>query len=127
MAVELLSPTSAAYSVGYPEMESEFEVQAWLYSTLRSTGIDVRGEVQFHGAFGLRDTKASCRFDLVVFEKSSPVMLIEVKARHVKHKRGVRWTRQGHRYTQFGIPVLFVYGMDGARDALAHVREQLRA
>jgi len=36
---------SAEYSIKYPEVESEFEVQAWIFSRLKDAGFDVRGEV----------------------------------------------------------------------------------
>lgn len=106
--------------IAYPLVESEFEVQAYLYMTLRARGYDVRGEVQVFGEFGLRKTKAACRFDLVLFsDEKESLCVFEVKARKVKHKTTVEETRQGKRYPLFGVPVHFVYGMEGANEILS--------
>ena len=113
-----IEPESHMYEIKYPEIESEFEVQAFLYSELKKKGIDARGEVQTHGAFGLRPSKASCRFDVVVFENKKAILILEIKARKVRHKNGVENTRQGMRYPNFGVPVQFIYGMSDAIDFL---------
>lgn len=115
-----MAARNAEFSLLYPAIESEFEVQAWLYGNLRDLGFDVRGEVQALGCFGMRKTKAGCRFDLVLYDAmKKPICIFEVKARPVKHKISVDETRQGMRYPLFGVPVHFVYGMAGARAALA--------
>ena len=112
--------------IKYPPVESEFEVQAWLWSELRRAGINARGEVPVHGEFGLRICKVACRFDIVVFDaRPKPVCVLEVKARIVRHKRTVEDTKQGKRYPMFGVPVHFVYGMDGARAALEMIKASL--
>ena len=125
-STHLMRATSQEKTIKYPLCDSEFEVQAWLFSELRSKGYDVRGEVNFLGSFGLRETKATCRFDLVVFKAREAALVLEVKARPVSHKRGVANTRQGIRYTQFGVPVLFVYGIAGAKDAVSFVEETVK-
>lgn len=119
-------PVSSARIIAYPSdgHSSEFEVQAALYSALRELGIDVRGEVKFYGDFGLRDAKASCRFDLVIFRDKNPELIIEVKARLKGHRNGIEATRQFQRYTGFGVPVWFVYGMEGARLAIDELKER---
>jgi hypothetical protein len=114
-----LEPVTNRYKISYPEKESEFEVQAFLFSSLKALGLDVRGEVQCHGAFGMRSKKASCRFDLVLFEDKEAVLVLEVKARPVKHKTSVEDTRQGRRYPHFGVPVRFIYGMEDAKEFLS--------
>lgn len=113
---------SGGHEIAYPPVASEFEVQAFLYAGLRALGIDVRGEVQVHGLFGLRSAKAACRFDLVLFREEKPVLILEVKARRVSHKNGVEATRQGKRYTQFGVPTWMVYGIDEARQVLEAIK-----
>lgn len=112
----------ALHSIAYPSIQSEFEVQAYLYGALKAQGLDVRGEVCVFGLFGMREAKAVCRFDLVVFENKNPILILEVKARHVTHKNGIEANRQFKRYTTFGLPVWFVYGMDGAEIALSELK-----
>lgn len=120
--IEKLEFESSDHVIQFPEMESEFEVQAFLYSKLIDLGYAVRGEVQVLGNFGLRKTKASCRFDLIVFEKQQPILILEIKARKVKHKTCVEDTRQSQKYRTFGIPVWFVYGMEGAKQVLIDIK-----
>lgn len=112
--IKKLLPTKNAHTINYPHVQSEFEVQAWLYNALRTNGHDVRGEVPVYGLFGLRKTKVSCRFDLVIFKNKVPVVILEVKAKTVNHKNGIEATRQGRNYILFGIPVLMIYGMNDA-------------
>lgn len=117
---------SGSLEIPYPAVESEFEVQAWLWAELRKAGFDAKGEVQILGKFGLRKTKASCRFDVVVFDVTKKAICVfEVKARVVRHKTVVEDTRQGRRYPHFGVPVHFVYGMAGAEAALKMVQATL--
>jgi hypothetical protein len=107
----------AARSIPYPEGHSEFEVQAWLYMQLRNSGRDVRGEVKtlYEPKCNRTRKKAQfCRFDLVEYREGVAVHVYEVKANPVKHRAGIEGTRQGQRYNQFGVPVTFVYGQDGA-------------
>ena len=113
--MQTLEPKSKDLNIKYPDVDSEFEVHAMLYFNLRQAGWDARGEVPFHGSFGLRKAKAACRFDLVIFNQDkTPRFIIEVKARPVRHKTTVEDTRQGTRYPMFGVPVHFVYGMQDA-------------
>lgn len=114
-----IEATGRDFEIGYPEVHSEFEVQAFLFSELKLAGFDARGEVQVHGLFGQRSTKASCRFDIVIFKDKQAIMVLEVKARSVKHKSGVENTRQGKRYPLFGVPVYFIYGMEDAKEFLS--------
>jgi len=109
-----IEPESSRYEIKYPENESEFEVQAFLYSALKKKCIDARGEVKSHGSFGLRPSKASCRFDIVIFENKKAILILEIKARKIRHKNGLKSTRQGTRYPNFGVPVQFIYGMSDA-------------
>lgn len=122
MTLKKLSPNTSEHSIQYPQMDSEFEIQAYLFAKLKAAGFDVRGEVQVHGMFGLRKAKASCRFDIVIYENGVATLIIEVKARVVNHKSTVDDTRQGKRYTTFGVPVWFVYGMSDAEKALDEIR-----
>ena len=106
--MQTLEPIGKQYAV--PQIpdahESEFEVQANLYSALKTKGVDVRGEVAWFDP----GTRTHCRFDLVIYENKAPVHILEVKARQVKHKTCLEDTRQGRRYRLFGIPVTFIYG-----------------
>jgi hypothetical protein len=123
-----IAPVSAARSIPYPSHDSEFEVQAWLYMALREAGFDVRGEVKTLYAAKCRKTRAKaqfCRFDLVIYEAEVAARVLEVKAAKVGHKGGTpETTRQGTRYPTFGVPVSFVYGMDGARDIFDRLLER---
>jgi hypothetical protein len=97
-----------------PKQNSEFEVQAFLWSGLRGLGVNARGEVSVPYA-----KRQKVRFDIAVFESGVLVGIIEVKARPVNHKTSWEDTRQGKRYTTFGVPIRMVYGMDQANQALA--------
>jgi hypothetical protein len=112
------APVSCERSIPYPKRHSEFEVQAWLYMALREAGYDARGEVKTF--FQPKDKKARkkalfCRFDVVVYdEEQKAISVLEVKADKVKHQNGAEGTRQGQRYRVYGVPVTFIYGMEGA-------------
>lgn len=96
-----------------PTWDSEFEVQAWLWSELRALGVNVRGEVKYRLA-----NRAYCRFDLAEFSADGALIgVIEVKARPVKHKTAEGWagTRQGRRYGALSVPVVLICGMEQAR------------
>lgn len=104
--------------------ETEFEVQAWLYNELLRQGFKVRGEVCVRGKGGMPDApkrRFQCRFDLVLYSDEEPFLIVEVKARPVKHKDGVESTRQARRYMAFGIPVTFVYGRRDAEHLVAEL------
>lgn len=102
-----------------PNSPSEFEIQAILYYELRKLGLNIRGEVRvLLPKEGRR--QPSCRFDLVEFVDGQLVGIIEVKPKKVK-KEPASWhaTRQGLRYTRFGVPVRLVYGMRDAEALIA--------
>lgn len=110
--MQTLQPTSKAHDVPNRSDEriGEFEVQATLFNKLRALGVKVRGEVKWRN----KDTRETCRFDLVIYENGRAVEIVEVKSAPVQHKAGVEATRQCKRYRTFGIPVTFVYGMEDA-------------
>lgn len=114
-----MRPVSDEWKIPAPHYRpSEFEVQAFLWSGLKSLGIDVRGEVRWQQ----KKPRIHCRFDLVIYEEAKAVRIIEVKAAPVKHKHGLHNTRQGTRYCKFGVPVTFVYGMSDAQEFLGSER-----
>lgn len=102
---------------------SEFEVQAQLFADLKAAGFTVRGEVtveakvhQFGEQRRKKTDKAKCRFDLLIFNGSEAVHIVETKAHPVRYPRVARGqTRQAKRYACFGLPVTFVYGADEAK------------
>lgn len=117
----ILEPTNNKYKIAKPDEDylSEFEVQAFLYSELKRLGIDVRGEVNFKGEKkyyeqNKKSRQTRCRFDLVIFHNCEAIKIIEVKNAPIKHKTSLENTRQGIRYRHFGIPVIFIYGMNDA-------------
>jgi glutaredoxin len=86
-----------------PSYETEFEVQAFLYSSLKLLGWHVRGE--------LATICKSCRFDLVVFDRDGkPFRVIEVKKR-----TALEASKQAARYAEFGVPVSVIQGMKQAQ------------
>lgn len=99
---------------GYPGDASEFEVQSFLFWSLKQLGYDVRGEVR--SKFG--------RFDLVIYDSNrDPTRIIEVKkwtheALRTSKKRCRDIPRQRLqiiRYERAGVPVDLVAGMKNAR------------
>jgi hypothetical protein len=112
-------PTCDRRTIPYPETETEFEIQAFIYSELRAMGVDVRGELVttfYDGSeIGCRSQKCRtvCRFDLVVFADRKPVHIIEVKRERKKVIK--ECGRQCGRYRRYGVPVTFVSGMDQSR------------
>jgi hypothetical protein len=81
--------------------------------SLRDDGHDVRGEVNTYANFGSK--RHRCRFDLVLYENGMASLILEVKAKMVKHKTVYENTRQCRRYRCFGVPIKLVYGMEGAK------------
>jgi hypothetical protein len=111
--MERLEPISNRNRIKEPSWSSEFEVQAWLLTSLRAIGLNARGEVK--AAFA-GEKRSVCRFDIVIFEDGIAREVIEVKADQVAHKKGLEATRQAKRYTTFGVPVTFIYGMADAAE-----------
>lgn len=90
----------------YPIYESEFEVQAEIYSILKNLGYDIRGEVS---------TNYNARFDLVVFENQTARCLIEVKKNRMienipKRRSNLYRRKQFKKYSNFGIPLIYCFG-----------------
>ena len=92
-----------------PTDHTEFEVQAYVWNRLQSLGVNARGEVKtkYKG-------KAYVRFDIAVFDGGSLSHIIEIKRSRIKHKTSWEDTRQGQRYSDFGVPVTIIYGMEDA-------------
>lgn len=119
--VLFIDPAKQQFVVPVPKRESEFDVQAQIWSSLRDLGLDVRGEVKTRAKFeGCRKSSVTCRFDLVVYAQGEAVLIIEVKARPVSHKSAFTDTRQGLRYPCFGIPVVVAYGMGSVDEVISH-------
>jgi hypothetical protein len=91
--------------VTYPEVNSEFEVQAELYCRLKSMGLDVRGCVPSWCIDYNEPHKVY--FDLVIFdENKTAVVIVECKNWKRDHEKLNKKTRQARRYAQFGVPVI---------------------
>jgi hypothetical protein len=96
--------------IKYPKKVSEFEIQAELYSLLKDEeGYDVRGEVRVDDRKQPKGYR-QCRFDLVVYEDKVAKFIIEVKDR--KPKNFNKNTRQFKKYSSFGIPLFYCFGLD---------------
>lgn len=98
-----------------PTSLSEFEVHAFIYSRLRELGINARGEVKVPFKND-SNRRATCRFDIAIFDGGYLTGIVEIKAAPRIHKTDAGWfgTRQGSRYTSFGVPVRIIYGMKQA-------------
>ena len=98
-----------------PTNISEFEVHAYVWTELRSMGINARGEVKVPFAT-TENRRAVCRFDIGIFEDGFLAGIIEIKAGETSHKTEAGWlgTRQGSRYSTFGVPVAIIYGKNHA-------------
>jgi hypothetical protein len=119
-----LAPVSSQYTVppSLERHESEFEAQAMLYVHLRNRNVDVRGEVIFRAP---KPARWVARFDLVVYSEGRALCIIEVKR---SGKTGaIAKTRQGTRYTNFGVPVLVCCGTEDLYRVADRVLELLRA
>jgi hypothetical protein len=107
----------ASQQVSQPTRETEFEVQAFLWSELRAMGLCARGEVKttFAG-------RAVVRFDIGIFSGEKLAAIIECK--HEGKQQSTDWTktRQGDRYAQYGVPVYLVRGMSEAKDLLVKAK-----
>ncbi|BDB27304.1 hypothetical protein CTP10_R47090 [Cupriavidus sp. P-10] len=117
--VRRFGPTSAEYNAlaPYPRQTTEFEIQAWLVMKLLDVGFDVRGETPIRLPSGRQ-----CYFDLLVFDREKHLQyIIEIKTFRAKGKLGQHGMTQWKTYLRFGVPVLFVYGMEGAFE----LRDQL--
>jgi hypothetical protein len=114
--MQTLEPLSTTYTVpqGPKGRETEFEVQAALFSALRNAGAEIRGEVKWCEDRIKGKRRETCRFDLVLYRDGVPVRILEIKCSAVRHKNGVESTRQGSRYRHFGVPVTFIYGSEDA-------------
>ncbi len=97
--------------VDEPTMETEFEVQAYLWTELRKLGLNARGEVKTQYA-----KRSWVRFDVAIFEDGQLVHIIEVKRSPINHKTTWEDTRQGKRYNEFGVSVTIIYGMKHAEE-----------
>lgn len=103
-----------------PSSLSEFEVHAFVYTRLRELDINARGEVKVPFKDD-SNRRATCRFDVAIFEGGYLVGIVEIKAAPRSHKTDAGWlgTRQGNRYTSFGVPVRIIYGMEQASNFIA--------
>lgn len=103
---------------------SEFEVQAYIYWSLRALGHDARGEVVVRAA--------RCRFDILVFLSGIPVLIIEVKKRKgipcvgdrsARRKLKMQARAQIKKYSQYGLPLLTIHAMKEARAFIESVKQ----
>lgn len=91
---------------------SEFEIQSFLYWSLKEMGYVVRGEVSTHGM--------KSRFDIAIYPRvieKIPVRIIEVKAQKgAGNINGSKAFLQRERYeTDYGIPTDIVAGIKDAK------------
>ena len=96
--------------IEYPNKSNEFEIQAELYSLLKSYSINVRGEVvdkNIRNALGNKVGFKKSRFDLVVFDKNNIAkIIIEVKPCITRKKEG---TKQFNKYSIYNLHLLYCF------------------
>lgn len=93
-----------ANAILYPFNDSEFDVQAELWSRIRQEGFEVRGEVK---AVCMDDDRRRKAFlDLVVFNRVTlkPLAIIECKNSPNNHQE--IGGRQKRKYSKFNLPLL---------------------
>jgi hypothetical protein len=117
------APASPAFNpvgrscIPYPSHLSEQEVQTKLYTLLQKNGLDARCQVWSH------DHK--CLFDIVVFRKKLPILIIEVK-----RKGSLLLGRKGeqmYKYRQYGVKVISCQGEDEINQAVRSAIGKLAA
>lgn len=98
-----------------PTQYSEFEIQAFVYIELLRGGFQVYGESKTRQK-NENGRMEQCRFDISEFKDAALCGIIEIKSDYVNHKLADGWlgTRQGRRYSSFGVPIALIYGMDQA-------------
>ena len=111
MLIKTYSPTHRHLTINFDQSMTEFEVHAFIYSELKRHGVQVRGNIS--SPFGGGKV---CRFDIVIFDNKKPTRIVEVKSGTNSQPCGMRGEgRQCFRYRQFGIPLIYVIGMDAAK------------
>lgn len=110
--------------IQYPEVCSEFEVQAELWLLLKNMGLDVRGNVP--GLVRDYDGLHSVFFDLAVFDDGgNGVAIIECKNHKTLPDVRLVAGRQGRRYALFGVPVIACLNMGELAYAVEQVKKAL--
>lgn len=102
------------FIIRYPQKFSEFEVHSYLLWGLRFRGYDARGEVHSKN----RDS----RFDIVIFEKKEPCLIIEVKAKVTGKGNVLSMNMQLSKYHRYQLKVKTIYGMIEAQEYLHRQR-----
>jgi hypothetical protein len=106
-------------TIAQPHKPTEFEIQAELYSKLKTHGFNVRGEVRAKNQ-GLKS-----QFDLVVFHGCDAAVIIEVKDSPCLGLLNGKKTRQSEKYHAYGIPVLFHTSVSSVSETIAKVQALL--
>jgi len=102
-----------------PQNKSEFELQAELFSALKTAGYLVRGEVSAR----LNGKKSI--FDLVIFKEDKAVVIIEVK--DSPHRAVVygKKTKQSMQYKAYNLPVIYHTTIHSVQQTLARIERVL--
>ena len=108
-------PTASIYQIEMEDSPTEFEIQAFIYWSLKSKGVSVRGEIKVSCADAASNTTGTCRFDILIFNENRLSRIVEVKKNPFRDLAQIRIGRQCRRYRRFGVPVTYVFGMESAR------------
>lgn len=102
-----------------PTMPTEGQIQAEFYRKCRNNGIEIHLEYYDQG----------CRFDGVVVRGESVVAIIECKRqpKNKPRKPSTHEDSQRRRYGSFGVPLVWVRGLDDIERAYAEVRAIIAA
>jgi hypothetical protein len=92
---------------------TEFEIQAFLFESIKRMGVVVRGEVA--------SKCGTCVFDLVVYVDGKPAHIIECKKRKkflgskiAESQQASKRALQINKYSKFGLPLDVICGMEEA-------------
>lgn len=97
-----------------PPKATESDVQAEFYRRCRNAGLEIHLEYRVSG----------CRFDAVIVRGDHIVAIIECKPRVERRQKQaiIREESQRTRYGSFGVPVIWVRGLEDVEAGYAEVR-----
>lgn len=91
--------------IPFPDHDSEFDVQAEMWDSIRKAGYTVRGEVR--ALCEELGEKHIVQFDLVIYDENARAkVIIECKNNSVPGLEINPKTRQGRRYQTFQVPII---------------------
>jgi len=100
-------------AIEIPKTPSEFEIQSYIYNEIKKLGYNVYGEV--------KSISGKHRFDLVIFYKTFPLIIVEVKTKAAtKNSKSIK--RQCEAYLAYGTHVELICGMNEAKSFISRFK-----